>query len=44
MTRFMKSVMKAIQDKRKRVHKLCQKARCDRDRIPRGKNDEQKSA
>lgn len=40
MTRFMKSVYKMIEEKKKRVHKLCQKAKLDRGRIPRGRRDE----
>lgn len=43
MTPFMKSVHKLIAERRKRVHKLCMKARLDRDRIPRG-NRERKSS
>ncbi len=30
MTKFMKAVMKAVKKKSERVHKLCIKAKCDK--------------
>lgn len=39
MDRFMKSVIKYISDQKKRAHRLMQKARLNRNRIPKGNNE-----